>query len=90
MTAMLQRRPHNVRMRFEKVLEVWRVSLSCAGRELRSFTFADRYKVEEMAERGAAFKTLEDRQAVEYALGHAPYMGVCDLRLTDEQMAKLK
>lgn len=73
-------------MRFEKVFDAWRVSLSAGGRPLRTLTFADREKVEEMAERGGAFKTLADRQAVEYALGHSPYIGGCQLRLTDDQM----
>lgn len=74
-------------MRFQWVFNTWRVSLSANGRELRTFSFSDRHKVEEMAERGGAFHTLADRQAVEYALSHAPHIGVCELRLTDAQMA---
>lgn len=73
-------------MKFEKVFDAWRVTLTQGSRELRVLTFVDPEKVALMAERGDAMRTLADRQAVEFALYHAPFLGICELRLSDEQL----
>ena len=53
----------------------------------RTFTFQDAGKVEELAERGGAFKTLADRQGFEHGIRMG--RGAVWLNLTDEQMRKL-
>ena len=78
---------HRVYMRFERMLGVWRVSLRGTG-HLREFTFADDSKVEEMAERGNALRTLADKQAFEVGLRQG-YGGV-ELRLTNAQLAAVR
>jgi hypothetical protein len=70
-------------MRFEKVFDAWSVTLSKDRRELKTYTFQDSRKVEEMAERGGAFKDLACRQGVEFGLRQG--LGACELRLMEEQ-----
>jgi len=53
----------------------------------RKFTFQDASKVEELAERGGAFKNLADRQGFEHGISMG--RGAVWLNLTDEQMRKL-
>lgn len=75
-------------MKFERCFEDWRVHVSVkGGRLIATFTFSSKDKVLDMAERGAAFGTLADRQAVEYGLSGKG--GMTELRLTQEQYNKL-
>ena len=54
----------------------------------RTFTFTAFEKVTEMARRGGADWTSADRQAIEYACNQG--RGAVWLRLTDEQLGKLR
>lgn len=55
---------HSVYMRFERVLGLWRVSFTSpsAPQGLRTFTFSDAGKIEQLAQRGGALTCL-GRQA---------------------------
>jgi len=75
-------------MRFEKVFDSLRVTVSEGRRELRTFPFGDSGKVAEMAESGNAFQNLAARQGFEYGLSCG--WGRCDLWLTEEQYARLR
>jgi hypothetical protein len=81
---------HHVYMRFE-LRQQWHVTFLEAGleRELpRKLTFQSPSKILELARRGEAWGTLENRQALERAI-EAGQGGVY-LRLTPEQYARLR
>jgi hypothetical protein len=77
-------------MRFERVGSGWLVKV-LRGRDwvLRNIRFASADKVLAMAEAGGAFKTLADRQAVEFALKCESGKGQTMLHLTTTQLRKL-
>jgi hypothetical protein len=83
-------REHELTMRFERVDSGWLVKV-LRGRDwvLRNIRFASAEKVLAMAEAGGAFKTLADRQAVEFALQSESGKGQTTLRLTRTQLCKL-
>lgn len=58
---------HRVYMRYERKVDVWHVSftLQTGSRPLRTFTFTTADKVEQLADRAGALRTLADRQALE-------------------------
>lgn len=71
-------------MRFERNLDVWRMTLTAPGLQLREYTFADSSKVEDMAKRGGAMRILADVQAVEFAIRSG--RGGIQLALNDAQL----
>lgn len=75
-------------MRYELVCGLWRVTVSEGHRELKTFTFADAFKIEAMAERGRTFKDLAARQGFESGISNG--LGRCDLHLTDAQYRRLR
>ena len=69
----------------------WHVSFVEAGLETelpRKLTFRSPGKILELARKGEAWGTLENRQAIERAI--AAGGGGCYLRLSPEQYAKLR
>ncbi len=81
---------HRVYMRFERVLDCWRVSFTAMGSsdKLRDLTFTDGLKIEEMAQRAGALRDLAAKQGLEMALRNG--LGGMELRLTEDQYGKLK
>ncbi len=79
--------PHRVAMRYEVVFGQWRVILSEGSRTLFTGLYDNPARVEELAERGHAFRCLADRQG--FAFGLRNQCGRIDLHLSDEQYAKL-
>ena len=79
-----------VYMRFERVLGVWRVSLTALGssERLRDFTFSDGRTIEEMAERGGGLRDLATKQGLQVGLRNG--LGGIELKLTPEQFDKLR
>ena len=78
---------YGVYMAFERSLDVWRVTLRGPGR-MRVFTFAENSKLEQMAERGKAFRTLADRQGFEQGVRQG--RGGVTLHLTRSQLAAVR
>jgi hypothetical protein len=81
---------HRIYMRFER-RQHWRVSFVEAGLETelpRKLTFMSPGEILELARRGEAWGTVEDRQALERAI--AAGQGGCHLRLTPAQYARLR
>jgi hypothetical protein len=81
---------HRVYMHFER-RQHWHVSFFEVGleRELpRKLTFTSPGKILELARKGEAWQTLENRQSLERAI--AAGEGGCYLRLTPDQYAKLR
>jgi hypothetical protein len=81
---------HRVYMRFER-RQHWHVSFVEAGLENelpRKLTFTPPGKILELARRGEAWGTLENRQAIERAIQAGS--GGCYLLLTPEQYARLR
>jgi hypothetical protein len=77
-------------MRFER-RQYWHVSFMEPGleRELpRKLTFASSGKILELARKGEAWGTLENRRALERPV--AAGKGGCHLRLTPSQYARLR
>ena len=79
---------HHVHMRFERCLGVWRVRFLASGHSLRELTFADSGKVEELARRGNALRTLADRQGLEEGVRRG--LGGIELHLSKEQFDALQ
>ncbi len=79
--------PHRIAMRYEVIFGKWRVILSEGNRTLLTRNFDDPARVEEMAEKGHAFRTLADRQGFQFGLRNE--RGRIELRLSAEQYAKL-
>ena len=82
--------PHSVFMRFEETTaepDTWRVTFAAAGRTVSTCVVQDAEALEALAERGAAFHCLADRQA--FAAGLRQRRGQIELHLTDEQWRKL-
>ena len=81
---------HRVYMRFER-RQIWHVSFVEAGLENdlpKKLVFSSPGKILELARKGEAWGTLENRQAIERAIEAGS--GGCYLRLTPEQYAKLR
>jgi len=77
-------------MRFE-LRQHWHVSFMEAGLETElpcKLTFTSPGKIIELARKGEAWGTLENRQALERAI--AAGQGGCYLRLTPSQYARLR
>jgi hypothetical protein len=81
---------HRVYMRFER-RQVWYVTFVEAGLESelpKKLTLTSPGKILELARKGEAWGTLENRQPIERAIEAGA--GGCYLRLTPEQYARLR
>ena len=81
---------HRVFMRFVR-REVWHVTFLEPGLErplAKTLTFRDEGKIRELARRGEAWQTPEDRQLLDYAIAKGE--GGVYLRLSPEQYARLR
>jgi hypothetical protein len=81
---------HRIYMRFH-LSQVWHVTFLEPGLETelpKRLTFTSPGKILELARRGEAWGTLENRQALERAIEAG--QGGCHLRLTPEQYARLR
>ncbi len=77
-------------MRFVR-RDVWHVTFEEPGLETplpKRLAFRDEGKIRELARRGEAWRTSEDRQMLEYAIAKGE--GGVYLRLSPEQYAKLR
>ncbi len=80
---------HRVLMRF--VRDVWHVMFLEPGLERplpKTLTFRDEGKIRELARRGEAWQTSEDRQMLDYAIAKGE--GGVYLRLSPEQYSRLR
>jgi hypothetical protein len=71
--------------------DVWHVTFLEPGLERplpRTLTFRDEGKIRELARRGEAWQTSEDRQMLDYAIAKGE--GGVYLRLSPEQYARLR
>jgi hypothetical protein len=81
---------HRVLMKFVR-REVWHVTFLEPGLERplpRTLTFRDEGKIRELARRGEAWQTSEDRQMLDLAIIKGE--GAVYLRLTSDQYARLR
>jgi hypothetical protein len=72
-------------------LEVWHVTFLEPGLERllpKKLTFKDEGKIRELARRGEAWQTSEDRQLLDYAIAKGE--GGVYLRLSPEQYARVR
>ena len=72
-------------------LDVWHVTFLEPGLERpppKKLTFKDEGKIRELARRGEAWQTSEDRQLLDYAIAKGE--GGVYLRLSPEQYARLR
>ena len=81
---------HRIFMQFVR-RDVWHVTFMEPGLERplpKKLTFKDEGKIRELARRGEAWQTSEDRQMLDYAIAKGEG-GVC-LRLSPAQYARLR
>jgi len=63
-------------------------SRDCRNHYLKTLTFKDEGKIRELARRGEAWQTSEDRQMLDYAIAKGE--GSVYLRLSSDQYARLR
>jgi hypothetical protein len=81
---------HRILMQFVR-RDVWHVTFLEPGLETplpKTLTFTDEGKIRELARRGEAWRTSEDRQMLDYAIAKGE--GRVYLRLSPDQYARLR
>jgi hypothetical protein len=81
---------HRIFMRFVR-RDIWHVTFLEPGLQTplpKTLTFKDEGKIRELARRGEAWQTSEDRQMLDYAIAKGE--GGVYLRLSPEQYARLR